>query len=89
VWKLARKTASLIFTRQNFTELMEATFVQKGQQLLSVLDGAKSGQAVDMQGYFFNFTMDSIMRLFFGRESNTIGGVTDSYAQAYDEAHRA
>ena len=57
--------------------------------MLGVLDGVKPDEAVDMQGYFFNFTMDSIMRLFFGRESNTIGGVTDSYAQAYDEAHRA
>ncbi len=63
VWKIARKTASLIFTKKNFTELMEQTFVHKGKQLLSILEAEPPGKAVDMQGYFFNFTMDSIMKL--------------------------
>jgi hypothetical protein len=40
-------------------------------------------------GLRFNFTFDSISRIFFGRAVELTGRYTDGYAQAYDNAHRA
>jgi len=44
---------------------------------------------VDIQKLFFSFTMDSIMRIFFGEDANTIGGTACDYGDAYDVAHRS
>ena len=66
--------------------LMRDTFVRKGHILVNAL---KTGEAVDMQHKFFAFTMDSISSIFFGRETNTMVGERDVYADAFDGAHRA
>lgn len=84
-----RKVASGIFTKSNFTELMRETFVRKGRALIEILDQTKAGEAVDMQSKFFAFTMDSIMRIFFGRETSTMQDVHDNFADSFDDAHRA
>ena len=42
----------------------------------------------DMQKLFFAFTMDSISKIFFGRETNTMCGVQDELADSFDNAHR-
>merc|ERR1712232_1257893 len=49
---------------------------------------ASEGRKVDMQLKFFNYTMDSILKIFFGEDADTLGGDENSYATAYDTAHR-
>merc|ERR1712032_1543709 len=41
-----------------------------------------------MQRHFFAFTLDSIMAIFFGENSDTLGGGSSVYGDAYDSAHR-
>ena len=51
--------------------------------------GDQPDGAVDMQRYCFAFTMDSIQNIFFGRNTETLRDERDSFAAAFDEAHRA
>jgi len=84
-WLRQRKIASNIFSRSNFNENMHGVFVAKAK---SLRDALQSGSKVDMQMHLFNFTMDSIMKIFFGEESNSICGEMNKYGQAFDVAHR-
>ena len=54
--------------------------------MAAAADGRK---VIDLQQKFFAFTMDSIMSIFFGRDTNTLTGVKDTYADAFDSTHRA
>eukprot|EP00931_Biecheleriopsis_adriatica_P053309 TRINITY_DN31187_c0_g1_i2.p1 TRINITY_DN31187_c0_g1~~TRINITY_DN31187_c0_g1_i2.p1 ORF type:complete len:531 (+),score=61.62 TRINITY_DN31187_c0_g1_i2:68-1660(+) len=84
-----RKIASNIFNRINFNSNMNDIFVAKGLRMCELLKGpALKGEAVDMQAKFFQYTMDSIMQIFFGEPADTMGGHTNDYALAYDTAHR-
>eukprot|EP00927_Polykrikos_kofoidii_P015905 TRINITY_DN1712_c0_g5_i1.p1 TRINITY_DN1712_c0_g5~~TRINITY_DN1712_c0_g5_i1.p1 ORF type:complete len:566 (-),score=87.67 TRINITY_DN1712_c0_g5_i1:59-1702(-) len=85
-WSHQRKIAATIFSRSNFNENMQKVFVSKAKRLQSVL---KDGEKVDMQMQFFNFTMDSILKIFYGEESDTIGGERNNYGTAFDCAHRS
>merc|ERR1712137_1411410 len=42
-----------------------------------------------MQAKFFQYTMDSIMQIFFGEIVDTMGGEDNKYAAGYDTAHRS
>lgn len=90
-WFFQRKTASKIFTKSNFMNLMSETFEEKAEQLIQSLDKVCERKGdIDIQKEFFSFTMDSIQKIFFGREVNTMGEEkSDEYANAYDNAHRA
>lgn len=89
-WYRQRKIASLIFKRANFNNNMQEVFVAKGKRFCDVLaTAATKGAPVDMQLHFFSCTMDSIMQIFFGVQSDTLGGDTNMYAAAYDTAHRS
>ena len=88
VWSMSRKTASLIFTRQNFRDFMQTTFTDNSRVFVSELKKVSREAKVDMQRMFFAFTMDSIMKLFFGVKSAILQGEHDKYASAYDTAHR-
>jgi len=85
LWMQQRKIATQIFSRSNFNRNMREVFVAKAHHCSAQL---VAGEVVDMQLLFFNFTMDSIMRIFFGCESDLLGGASNDYAQAYDVAHR-
>lgn len=88
-WARQRKIASNIFSRGNFNNNMNDVFVKKGERLCKVLkEAAEQGTQIDMQGKFFQYTMDSIMQIFFGEVADTVGGETNKYATAYDTAHR-
>jgi len=89
-WIRQRKIAASIFNRANFNENMSAVFVSKGKRLCELLAGPASGkeERVDMQAMFFQYTMDSIMQIFFGEVVDTMGGQANKYAAAYDTAHR-
>eukprot|EP00510_Aplanochytrium_minuta_P000315 CAMPEP_0184022972 /NCGR_PEP_ID=MMETSP0954-20121128/11011_1 /TAXON_ID=627963 /ORGANISM="Aplanochytrium sp, Strain PBS07" /LENGTH=553 /DNA_ID=CAMNT_0026305623 /DNA_START=104 /DNA_END=1762 /DNA_ORIENTATION=+ len=89
-WYKQRKLASLIFTKKNFNSLMYDTFVQKAKILCDVLDqAAEKEEKIDMQEKFFSFTMDSIEKIFFGEEVNSVAGQMSEYGCAFDDAHRS
>lgn len=68
---------------------MGEVFIEKAAKLVGSLAApADKGEAVDLQSLFFSFTMDSIMRIFFGEDADTLGGATCTYGAAYDTAHR-
>jgi cytochrome P450 len=88
-WMKQRKIAAAIFTRTNFNSNMNDVFVSKARHFCNLLQSsAKEGEQVDMQMKFFNYTMDSIMQIFFGEASDTLNGQPNAYATAYDTAHR-
>eukprot|EP00930_Biecheleria_cincta_P050260 TRINITY_DN35432_c0_g1_i1.p1 TRINITY_DN35432_c0_g1~~TRINITY_DN35432_c0_g1_i1.p1 ORF type:complete len:565 (-),score=113.43 TRINITY_DN35432_c0_g1_i1:93-1787(-) len=87
-WERQRKIASQIFSRNNFNTLMQEVFEEKAQHLRKVL-AQHCGQSVDLQLHFFNFTMDSILKIFFGEDSNTQSGLPNKYGKAFDEAHHS
>mmetsp|Transcript_4080 Transcript_4080/g.12716 ORF Transcript_4080/g.12716 Transcript_4080/m.12716 type:complete len:570 (-) Transcript_4080:93-1802(-) len=85
-WWLQRKIAAGIFSHANFNNNMHAVFVAKAKCLREYLE---PGQAADIQLHFFNYTMDSVMHIFFGEQSDSLGGVPNAYGQAFDSAHRS
>jgi len=88
-WSRQRKIAASIFSRSNFKQNMSEVFTRKGQRLCELLRApAVKGECVDMQLKFFQYTMDSIMQIFFGEASDTMAGQANEYASAYDTAHR-
>jgi len=86
-WAYQRKLTSNIFTREKMRTTMTQVFVQKGYRFREVLT-QKSG-VVDLQKLFFCYTMDSIMKLFFLEDCDTLGGQEWAYGSAFDEAHRS
>jgi len=85
LWLQQRKIAAHIFSRSNFNTLMLNTFVAKANRLKNIL---QTGQRTDMQQHFFKFTMDSIMNIFFGEESDLLGGKSNVYGNAFDVVQR-
>ena len=49
---------------------------------------AKTPPPIDMQKLFFAYTMDSISKIFFGRDTNTMCNEKDELAESFDNAHR-
>eukprot|EP00298_Acanthocystis_sp_HF-20_P029073 c7941_g1_i1.p1 GENE.c7941_g1_i1~~c7941_g1_i1.p1 ORF type:complete len:177 (+),score=50.59 c7941_g1_i1:37-567(+) len=88
LWSHSRKTASNIFNKDNFKSLMRDTFVHKSKLVVDFIENSEKGKPIDMQRLFFGFTMDSIMSIFFGQETNSTKGEANVYGDAYDEAHR-
>ena len=96
-WSHMRKVSAQVFNRKNFNSLMQDIFIEKAEVLRHFLETKflpKSGNVsdayvVDIQSCFFNFTFDSIMRIFFGEDSNMSVGEKNRYGQAFDEANVA
>lgn len=89
LWYDQRKTASVIFTKRQFETFMHQVFTEKMETFIRVLDKhAKAETHVDIQNLFFIFTMNSIQKLFFGRDINTLESGKDTVGDAFDEAHR-
>lgn len=88
-WRKQRKVTSLIFTKNNFLNAMRDTFCANSDKwIASLRKVAEKGEVVDMQAKSFAFTMDSIQKIFFGVNINTIDGQdADKYGQAFDTAH--
>lgn len=87
-WAVQRKIAANIFSRGNFSANMHQVFSRKAYRLCDLLEGpSRDGVLVDMQQHFFNFTMDSIMNIFFGEDSDIMGGDSNAYGEAFDIAH--
>ncbi|CAJ1394755.1 unnamed protein product [Effrenium voratum] len=88
-WLQMRKTSAQMFNRKNFNTLMQEVFVTKADALREWLEGFADAEPVDIQKGFFNFTMDSIMNIFFGEDVSSQTGDHNPYGQAFDEAHEA
>lgn len=89
-WFTQRKIAANIFSKANFQNNMQDVFAEKAARLVTLLQvPASRGDFVDIQKMFFAFTMDSVMRIFFDEDVNTMDGSDCAYASAYDEAHRS
>jgi len=85
LWMHQRKIAANIFTRRNFNTNMAEVFTAKARHLRKCLE---PGKPIDMQLLFFNFTMDSILKIFFNEECNTVAGKANEFGTAFDNAHR-
>ena len=70
MWLKQRKLASLIFTRNNFKNLMTETFEDKAYKLVGILNESADIKRVDMQERFFTLTIGSTQRIFFGRQTS-------------------
>jgi len=95
-WKLQRKLASSIFTKNNFRTYMYDVFQERASTLVDHMRcGARAAAAahevyeIDMQQKLFGYTMDSIMRIFFSQKTETVTGENEGFPSAFDEAHRA
>ncbi|CAE7487140.1 CYP704C1 [Symbiodinium natans] len=89
-WTQMRKISAQIFNRKNFNSLMQDVFVEKAESLRSFLSRPEvQKEPVDLQMGFFNFTMDSIMKIFFGEDSSTVMGKQNRYGEAFDNAQGA
>lgn len=85
-WALQRKVASNIFSRGNFNENMQKVFDSKNQRVLNLLkQQAVAGIAVDMSAVATNFSMDSIMEIFFGEKVDSVSGDSCTYGTALDK----
>eukprot|EP00405_Crypthecodinium_cohnii_P037081 CAMPEP_0206539800 /NCGR_PEP_ID=MMETSP0325_2-20121206/8628_1 /ASSEMBLY_ACC=CAM_ASM_000347 /TAXON_ID=2866 /ORGANISM="Crypthecodinium cohnii, Strain Seligo" /LENGTH=568 /DNA_ID=CAMNT_0054037407 /DNA_START=95 /DNA_END=1801 /DNA_ORIENTATION=- len=87
-WHMQRKISSNIFSRDNFRKNMRNVFVDRGHRMCALLN-KRLDKEVDMQQMFFCYTMDSITRIFFGEESDTMSGRACEYGEAFDTAQRA
>lgn len=89
-WLTQRKIAANIFSKANFQRNMGEVFTEKARRLVMLLQiPASRGECVDIQRLFFAFTMDSIMRIFFNEDVDTMDGTECTYGSAFDEAHRS
>ncbi len=91
-----------MFTRNAFRSVMMKTFVEKGHELCKVIEkgegetaapkevlekaGVANVKVLDFQSLMFRFSMDSVLGLFFGAKSDTLNGIMDPYARAFDAA---
>eukprot|EP00039_Didymoeca_costata_P008146 m.108529 g.108529 ORF g.108529 m.108529 type:complete len:626 (-) comp13969_c0_seq1:89-1966(-) len=69
-WRIQRKIASSIFTKNQFQTHMGEVLLRKSRDACDILDEAEG--TVDMQDLFFAYTMDSICELAFGENENTL-----------------
>jgi cytochrome P450 len=89
-WALQRKTASKVFTNNNFKTLMFETFSEHSLKVADFIDsklGPNGSGLVEMQTLMFAYTLDSIGRIGFGVELETINKGEDvPFAHAFDRA---
>eukprot|EP00656_Telonema_subtile_P025656 TRINITY_DN2769_c0_g1_i1.p1 TRINITY_DN2769_c0_g1~~TRINITY_DN2769_c0_g1_i1.p1 ORF type:complete len:561 (+),score=125.12 TRINITY_DN2769_c0_g1_i1:138-1820(+) len=84
-WYMQRKITSKMFTAHEFKNFIFETFMEKADSLVTALKD-KSGP-VDLQEYFFKYTMDAFGAIAFRQEFGTIEGNTNAYGEAFDGAH--
>jgi cytochrome P450 len=88
-WFAQRKAASKIFTKNNFNQFMGKVFSEKAERLVALMGRVADGGAkTDFQRLAFSFTMDSVQKVFFSREVDTLE-TPDEFAAAFDAAHHS
>lgn len=88
-WKIQRKTASKIFTNNNFTSLIHDTFMDHALVVGNVIDakiGAGQQGVVELQSLMFKYTLDSIGKVGFGVDIGSLSQDKVPFATAFDRA---
>ena len=88
-WALQRKTASKVFTNNNFKTLMFETFTEHSNKIAEVINqkiGPKGDGVVELQKLMFRYTLDSIGKIGFGVNIDSIGQEDVPFATAFDRA---
>jgi cytochrome P450 len=91
-WRKQRKLASLEFSTRNLKDFSSVVFREKAVKLSKILlEAYNTEQTVEMQGLLLRSTMDSICKVAFGIEvnslTNTNSGAEASFAKAFDAAN--
>lgn len=90
-WALQRKTASKVFTNNNFKTLMFETFSNHALKVAEVINkkiGPKGDGVVDLQVLMFRYTLDSIGKIGFGVDIDTLSKDYVPFAYAFDRAQQ-
>lgn len=90
-WALQRKTASKVFTNNNFKTLMFETFSDHASKVVTILDqriGSNSSTVVDVQVLMFRYTLDSIGKIGFGVNIDSLSKDDVPFATAFDRAQQ-
>ncbi|KAL6008023.1 hypothetical protein ACLOJK_033529 [Asimina triloba] len=89
-WRHQRKIASLDFSTNALRDFSSRVFQSNGAKVARfVLDAASSNRTMDIQDVFMKSTLDSIFKVAFGTELDTLYGSRQEgiqFAQAFDES---
>ena len=88
-WSLQRKTASKVFTNNNFKSLMFETFSEHSNKVAEVINrkiGPKGDGIVELQTLMFRYTLDSIGNIGFGVNIDSLSQEEVPFAKAFDRA---
>ena len=99
IWFNQRKTASMIFTKNNYNNFIYETFVKKSDNLLKVVkkiadsnegidtnDENQGAKKMNIEDKFFSITFDIIQKIFFNVDVNSVESVQDEYALLFDQS---
>lgn len=91
-WALQRKTASKVFTNNNFKSLMFETFSEHALKVVRVINNkigaTESGGVLDLQVLMFRYTLDSIGKIGFGVNIDSLSKDEVPFAHAFDRAQQ-
>eukprot|EP00658_Telonema_sp_P-2_P015315 TRINITY_DN15882_c0_g1_i8.p1 TRINITY_DN15882_c0_g1~~TRINITY_DN15882_c0_g1_i8.p1 ORF type:complete len:419 (+),score=137.06 TRINITY_DN15882_c0_g1_i8:82-1338(+) len=90
------KRQSQMFSVSEFKSTIFDTFVDKADMLVEQLskhvdthanDKKDNNGGIDLQDYFFKYTMDTFGKIAFNAEFGTMEGKSNDYGEAFDGAH--
>ncbi|KAG1360544.1 cytochrome P450 704C1-like [Cocos nucifera] len=89
-WRHQRKLASYEFSTKNLRDFSSDVFRSNAARLsLIISKAANSNQAMDIQDLFMRSTLDSIFKVGFGDDLDTLSGLSEegnSFAKAFDDS---
>ncbi|KAK1286098.1 hypothetical protein QJS10_CPB20g01579 [Acorus calamus] len=89
-WRHQRKLASHEFSTKVLRDFSSAVFKSNAVKLVGIIsDLASSNQAMDIQDLFMRSTLDSIFKVGFGVELDSLSGLNEEgrrFAKAFDES---
>ncbi|KAI0520462.1 hypothetical protein KFK09_007938 [Dendrobium nobile] len=90
MWRHQRKVSSLEFSTKVLRDYSSLVFRSNAVKLsMLISEAAKSTEIIDIQNLFMRSTMDSIFKVGFGVELDTLGGSNkegSSFAKAFDDS---
>lgn len=89
-WNLQRKTASKVFTNNNFKTLMYETFSKHAEKVVKVIEKqireGENGGVVEVQKLMYKYTLDSIGVIGFGVDIDSLSNEEVGFANSFDKA---
>ncbi|GAV85292.1 p450 domain-containing protein, partial [Cephalotus follicularis] len=89
-WRQQRKVSSHEFTRKNLRDFSSVVFQKNVAKLANIVsEAAKTNQSMDIQDLFMKSTLDSIFKVAFGVELDSLGGSSEEgakFSKAFDDA---